>query len=148
MAVPKVSLIPQVKSSVDNSTYSLIKATLVTVKCVTDLTPIFWWWLSWSMFFLRSSSVVMPSSTSFLAAAGLQWGGITLSSTWIYSGTSDKGPSEKGTTSQQRTTSGPLSHSISSFLTSEKRTTSQRRTKWPVPKCPLFGGSTVECTCA
>ena len=28
-------------------------------------------------------------------------------------------------------------------LTSEKRTTSQRRRKWLVPKCPLFGGSNV-----
>ena len=33
-----------------------------------------------------------------------------------------------------------LSHSISTFLTSKKRTTS---TKWLIPKCPLLGGSTV-----
>ncbi len=39
--------------------------------------------------------------------------------------------------------SGPLSHSSSAFLTSEKRTTSQQRTKWLIPRCPLFGGSTV-----
>ena len=62
----------------------------------------------------------------------------------MYSGTSNKGPSEIGTTSQQRTQFWTLSHSSSSFLTSEKRTTSQWRTKWLVPKCPLFGGSTVE----
>ena len=37
--------------------------------------------------------------------------------------------------------SGPISHSN---ITSEKRTTSQLRTKWLVPTCPLFGGSTVE----
>ena len=39
-----------------------------------------------------------------------------------YSGTSDKGPSEKGIASQQRTPFWALSHCNSSFLTSEKRT--------------------------
>ena len=45
------------------------------------------------------------------------------------SNSSEFGPSEKGTTSNY---SGPLSHSSTSFLTSKKRTTSQRRTKWPI----------------
>ena len=38
----------------------------------------------------------------------------------------DKGPSQKGTTSQQRTQFWTLFHSSSSFLTSEKRTTFSR----------------------
>ena len=33
--------------------------------------------------------------------------------------------------------SGHLSHSSSSFLTSEKRTTFRQRTKWQVPRCVL-----------
>ena len=45
---------------------------------------------------------------------------------FVYSGTSNKGPSEKGTTSLQRTL---LYHSINTFLTSEKRTTSKIRTE-------------------
>ena len=49
----------------------------------------------------------------------------------------------KGQPPNKGHTSGPHSHSSSSFLTSEKRTTSQQRTKLLVPKCPLFGGSTV-----
>jgi len=36
-----------------------------------------------------------------------------------------------------------LSHSISTFLTFEKGTTSLQGTNQLVPKCPLFGGSTV-----
>ena len=60
-----------------------------------------------------------------------------------YSGASDKGPSEIGQPPNKGHSSGLHSHSSSSFLTSEKRTTSQQRTKWLVPKCPLFGGSTV-----
>ena len=69
-----------------------------------------------------------------------------------YSGTSNKGPSEKGTTSLQRTL--PISPKvyIQYISTSEKRTASLQGTKWLVPKCPLFGGSTVwlyvcVCTC-
>ncbi len=51
--------------------------------------------------------------------------GNSISSTRILNGTivtSDKGPSEKGTTSQQRT-------------------------MWLIPRCPLFGGSTVLILC-
>ena len=54
-----------------------------------------------------------------------------------------KDPPKKGQPPNKGRNSEPLSHSSSSFLTSEKRTTSQQRTKWLVPKCPLFGGSTV-----
>ena len=36
-----------------------------------------------------------------------------------------------------------LFHSTNTFSTSKERTTSLQRTKWLVPTCPLFGGSTV-----
>ncbi len=54
-----------------------------------------------------------------------------------------KDPPRKGQPPYKGRSSGPLSHSSSTFLTSEKRTTSQQRTKWLIPWCPLFGGSTV-----
>ncbi len=50
-----------------------------------------------------------------------------------------KDPPRKGQPPYKGRPSGPLSHSSSMFLTSEKRTTSQQRTEW----CPLFRGSTV-----
>ncbi len=56
------------------------------------------------------------------------------------SGTSDTGPPQKGTTSLQRTL---FWTPFPTFLTSEKRTTSQQRTKWLITTCPLFRGSTV-----
>ncbi len=37
------------------------------------LSPIFWWWLSLSWCFSKSPIVVIPSSTNFLAAAGLEY---------------------------------------------------------------------------
>ncbi len=60
-----------------------------------------------------------------------------------YSGTSNKEPSEKGTTSLQRTL--PISPRVyMQYISfSEKRTTTLQGTKWLVPKCPLLGGSTV-----
>ena len=48
-----------------------------------------------------------------------------------------KDPPRKGQLPNKGDTSGPLSHSCSSFLTSNERTASQWRTKWLVPKCPL-----------
>ena len=36
-----------------------------------------------------------------------------------------------------------LSHSANTFSTSKERTTSLQRTKWLVPTCSLFRGSTV-----
>ena len=62
---------------------------------------------------------------------------------YIYRGTSNKGSSKIRQPPNKGRSSGPLFHSSSSFLTSEKRTTSQRRIILLVPKCPLFGGSTV-----
>ena len=57
-----------------------------------------------------------------------------------YSGTSDKGPSEIGTTSIQRTlVAAPLVY----YFTSEIGTTSLQGTKLLATKCPLFKGSTV-----
>ena len=38
---------------------------------------------------------------------------------------------------------GPLSYSISTFLTSKKRIISLQRTKWPIPKSALLGNATV-----
>ena len=43
-----------------------------------------------------------------------------------------KDPLRKGQPSYKEHTSGPLPCSSRSFLTSEKRTTSQRRTKWSI----------------
>ena len=57
-----------------------------------------------------------------------------------YSGTSNKGPSEIGTNLQ---TMDAILDPFPTAVVHLKRTTSQRRTKWLVPKCPLFGGSTV-----
>ncbi len=54
-----------------------------------------------------------------------------------------KDPPRKGQPPYKGHSSGPLSHSSSTFLTSEKRTTSQQRMRWLIPRCPLFGGSTV-----
>ena len=63
---------------------------------------------------------------------------------WHYSGTSVKGPSEKGTTSLQRT------HSISPtvyfywtyyIFNFRKEEASLQETKQLAPKCPFIGGS-------
>ncbi len=51
-----------------------------------------------------------------------------------------KDPPRKGQPPYKGCSSGPLSRT---FLTAKKRTTSQQRTKWLIPRCPLFGGSTV-----
>ena len=68
--------------------------------------------------------------------------GTTVSSTWYthdvikYSGSSDKGPSEKRTTSHKETPKCSYSHcnsSYNSFLKLPRRSL----------ECPLFGGSTV-----
>ena len=61
----------------------------------------------------------------------------------IYSGTSDKGPSEIGTASLQGTLLLPLANRFVYYLTSEIGTASLQRTQLLFPKCPLFGGSTV-----
>ena len=58
----------------------------------------------------------------------------------IYSGTSDKGPSEIGTISLQKTlVAAPCMY----YFTSEIGTTSLQGTKLLDPECPLFGGYTV-----
>ncbi len=88
----------------------------------------------------------------------------------LYSRTSNKGPSEKGTTSPIsirvtsnvsirvtsnvsirvtsnvtiRVTSNIPKVYMQYISTSEKRTTSLQETKWLVPKCPLLEGSTVQ----
>ncbi len=62
---------------------------------------------------------------------------------FMYSRTSNKGPSEKGTTSQQRTLPMSLKVYMQYISTSEKRTASLQGTKCLVPKCPLARGSTV-----
>ncbi len=68
-------------------------------------------------------------------------GGINLPD---YSGTSDKGSSEKRIPSLERTVRNvPILSFPIAIQTSEKRTTSLQQTKWLVPKCPLFRGSTV-----
>ena len=59
----------------------------------------------------------------------------------LYSGTSDKGPSEIGTTSLQRTL--VLTLPLVYYFTSEIGTTSLQGTKLLAPKCPLSRGSTV-----
>ena len=57
-----------------------------------------------------------------------------------YSGTSNRGPSKKRTTSQQRTLIwAPGTIALVHF----NLTTSLQRTKWLIPKNPLPGGSTV-----
>ena len=68
----------------------------------------------------------------------------TSSVVYLYSGTSDKGPSEIGTTSLQRTLVAQH-HAITLvyYFTSEIGTTSLQGTKCLPQKCPLFGGSTV-----
>ncbi len=62
-----------------------------------------------------------------------------------YSRTSSKGPSKKGTTSEQRTLLISAKLYMQYISTSEKRTASLQGTKWLIPKCPLLRGSTV-CT--
>ncbi len=47
-----------------------------------------------------------------------------------------KDPLRKGQPPYKGHSSGPVSHSSSIFLTHEKRTTSQQRTKWLIPRCP------------
>ncbi len=64
-----------------------------------------------------------------------------------YSGTSNKEPSEEGTTSLQRTLPIFPTCICNTFSTSENRTTSLQRTKWLVPNCPLLGGSTLTTIC-
>ena len=61
----------------------------------------------------------------------------------VNSGTSDKGPSEIGTTSLQRNLFQPHANTLVYYFTSEIGTTSLQGTKLLAPKCPLFRGSTV-----
>ena len=61
----------------------------------------------------------------------------------VYSGTSDKGPSEIGTTSLQRTLVEAPCQYFSVLFYLEIGTTSLQGAKPLPPKCPLFGGSTV-----
>ena len=63
----------------------------------------------------------------------------------VYSGTSDKGPSEIGTTSLY-TCFDPHANTVVYYFTSEIGTTSLQGTKLLAPKCPLFGGFTVHST--
>ena len=60
-----------------------------------------------------------------------------------YSGTSDKGPSEIGTTSLQGHLLRHHANTLVYYFTSVIGTTALQGTKLLVPKCPLFGGSTV-----
>ena len=61
-----------------------------------------------------------------------------------YSGTSDNGHSEEWTTSLQWTNCSPPAYILSIHFYLRRRTTSEQWTKCSSPKCPLFGGSTVE----
>ena len=61
-----------------------------------------------------------------------------------YSGTSDNGHFEEWTTSLQWTNCFPSAYYIS---TPKEGTTSEQWTKCSSPMHPLFGGSTVLCTC-
>ena len=65
----------------------------------------------------------------------------------VYSGTSNKGPFEKGTTSLQRTLPYLQKCTCNTLSTSENRTACLQGSKCLVPKCPLFRGFTVHCTC-
>ncbi len=58
-----------------------------------------------------------------------------------YSGTSNKGPAEKGTTSLQRILPIPPKVHVQYISTSEKKTTFLQGIKLLVPKCPLLRGS-------
>ena len=68
---------------------------------------------------------------------------ITSHSQYIHITTSDKGPSEIGTTSLQRTLVRHHANTLVYYFTSEIGTTSIQWIKLFPPKCPLFRGSTV-----